>query len=211
MHRAGQGQGQGQARAPRWQDGVDGGLHAGGSRGATGVAGEPSVIGGRGRLPRAWGGVSSGRHRLTGDQVKVMRAIETCRTAVLGGHVDVCPTAGLQTPVLQLLPQPPLPQVPGARSRREWIEERKAAHPARPTTSTSSSRSPRAASRWRRRTRRSSTQLLFARREPARCSSWARTPRARRDRSASPTVLHTWTRTLELPPARPLHRHRRRA
>lgn len=30
------------------------------------------------------------RHRLARQQLRVMRAIETCRTAVLGGHVDEC-------------------------------------------------------------------------------------------------------------------------
>ena len=29
-------------------------------------------------------------HSLTSDQARAMRAIETCRTAALGGHVDVC-------------------------------------------------------------------------------------------------------------------------
>ncbi|MCP3956612.1 MAG: hypothetical protein GY719_02040 [bacterium] len=30
-------------------------------------------------------------HDLTTEQRKVMRAIETCRTSVLGGHADLCP------------------------------------------------------------------------------------------------------------------------
>jgi predicted Zn-ribbon and HTH transcriptional regulator len=38
------------------------------------------------------------RHRLTPDQLKVMRDIVACRTAVLGGHLDVCPDCGHERP-----------------------------------------------------------------------------------------------------------------
>jgi len=33
-------------------------------------------------------------HRLTGDQLKALDAIEVCRTAALGGHTDACPHCG---------------------------------------------------------------------------------------------------------------------
>ncbi len=39
---------------------------------------------------RAYGQAYRAFHALTPDQARVMRAIETCRTAALGGHVDVC-------------------------------------------------------------------------------------------------------------------------
>ena len=39
---------------------------------------------------RAHGQAYRATHALTPDQARVMRAIETCRTALLGGHVDVC-------------------------------------------------------------------------------------------------------------------------
>jgi hypothetical protein len=39
---------------------------------------------------RAHGEAYRATHALTPDQVRVMRAIESCRTAALGGHVDVC-------------------------------------------------------------------------------------------------------------------------
>ena len=39
---------------------------------------------------RAHGQTYRATHALTPDQARVMRAIETCRTAELGGHVDVC-------------------------------------------------------------------------------------------------------------------------
>ncbi|HHI76214.1 MAG TPA: hypothetical protein ENJ94_03475, partial [Gammaproteobacteria bacterium] len=37
-------------------------------------------------------------HRLSGDQLAVMRAIESCRTAVLGGHLLTCQTCGASLP-----------------------------------------------------------------------------------------------------------------
>jgi hypothetical protein len=43
---------------------------------------------------RAHGKTYRQGHRLSGDQHKVMRDIEACRTEVLGGHVDVCNACG---------------------------------------------------------------------------------------------------------------------
>ena len=43
---------------------------------------------------RAHGEAFRQRHDLTPDQRQVMAAIETCRTAVLGGHADVCQSCG---------------------------------------------------------------------------------------------------------------------
>ena len=37
-------------------------------------------------------------HSLTPEQARVMRAIETCRTAALGGHVDVCDRCQFERP-----------------------------------------------------------------------------------------------------------------
>jgi len=49
------------------------------------------------------------------DQLKVMSAIERCRTAALGGYVARCENAacGHTENRVQLLPQPALPEVPG--------------------------------------------------------------------------------------------------
>ena len=47
------------------------------------------------------------------QQLKVFRAIRNCRTAALGGHLDSCSSCGYQA-ILQLVPQPALPQVPDA-------------------------------------------------------------------------------------------------
>ena len=58
---------------------------------------------------------SEQRTHLSLSQLKVMSAIEQCRSAALGGHVLRCEGCGADPDRLQLLPQPPLPQVPGQR------------------------------------------------------------------------------------------------
>src|SRR5437899_3832389 len=60
----------------------------------------------------AWRRANAGHVSL--DQLKVMSAIERCRTAALGGHVARCEDCAY-THRLQLLPQPALPEVPGRR------------------------------------------------------------------------------------------------
>ena len=47
---------------------------------------------------RAHGEVYRQEHVLTPDQLKVMRAVEVCRTEVLGGHLDVCDRCGHSQP-----------------------------------------------------------------------------------------------------------------
>lgn len=47
---------------------------------------------------RAHGETYRQSHRLSGDQLKAMRAIEVCRTQVLGGHLDVCPACEYSRP-----------------------------------------------------------------------------------------------------------------
>jgi len=55
----------------------------------------------------------------TGLHLKVLSAIERCRTAALGGHRDRCSRCGLyRGHLLQLLPQPPLPEVSDQRPRQ---------------------------------------------------------------------------------------------
>jgi len=44
---------------------------------------------------RAAGGAYRDRHTLVPQQQRVMRAIETCRTAALGGHVEQCDQCGV--------------------------------------------------------------------------------------------------------------------
>ena len=61
----------------------------------------------------AWRRANAGHVSL--DQMKVMRAIERCRTAALGGHVARCEneTCAHTSHRLQQLPQPALPEVSG--------------------------------------------------------------------------------------------------
>lgn len=51
-----------------------------------------------GDLFRSYGSVYRAQRRLSGQQLKVMRAIERCRTAELGGHLDVCDACGYSRP-----------------------------------------------------------------------------------------------------------------
>ena len=57
---------------------------------------------------------------------RMMSAIELCRTAELGGHVEGCADCGRDPRRLQLLPQPALPEVPGAGPCRDWLAARQA-------------------------------------------------------------------------------------
>ena len=60
-------------------------------------------------------------------QMKVMSAIEHCRTAALGGHAGALRVRQVRPHGhrLQQLPQPALPEVPG-RAAKEWLAEREA-------------------------------------------------------------------------------------
>ena len=59
----------------------------------------------------AWRTANAGHVGL--GPLKVMSAIETCRTSALGGHVERCEDCAHERVALQLLPQPPLPEVSG--------------------------------------------------------------------------------------------------
>lgn len=73
---------------------------------------------------RAHGEAYRHAHSLTGDQVKVMRAIETCRTAVLGGHVDLCLDCGVLEPSYNSCRNRHCPKCQGLE-QAEWIDARK--------------------------------------------------------------------------------------
>jgi hypothetical protein len=45
---------------------------------------------------RAYGDASRATHRLSGQQLRVMQAMETCRTSALGGHLAPCDRCGAQ-------------------------------------------------------------------------------------------------------------------
>src|SRR5438874_8735647 len=69
----------------------------------------------------AWRRANAGHVGL--GQLKVMSAIENCRTAALGGHVAGCEDLRPYGDRLQQLPQPALSQVPGRRAR-VWMAAR---------------------------------------------------------------------------------------
>jgi len=72
---------------------------------------------------RAHGEAYRQAHSLTGDQVKVMRAIATCRTAVLGGHVDLCLDCGVVTPSYNSCRNRHCPKCQSLE-QAEWIDAR---------------------------------------------------------------------------------------
>jgi hypothetical protein len=72
---------------------------------------------------RAHGEVYRREHVLPPDQLKVMRAIEVCRTEVLGGHVDVCDRCGLEQPSYNSCRNRHCPKCQSLAQAR-WIEER---------------------------------------------------------------------------------------
>jgi len=74
---------------------------------------------------RAHGEAYRRAHHLTGDQVKVMRAIEACRTAVLGGHVDLCLDCRTMTPSYNSCRNRHCPKCQGLE-QAQWIDARKA-------------------------------------------------------------------------------------
>jgi Transposase zinc-binding domain len=57
-----------------------------------GTGGAPEVA----DIFRAYGEAYRATHRLSGQQLRVMQAIETCRTAALGGHMAQCDRCGVQ-------------------------------------------------------------------------------------------------------------------
>lgn len=65
------------------------------------------------------------RHRLTPEQRAAMRAIESCRTAVLGGHLDLCPECGHQQPAYNSCRNRHCPKCQ-ALTQARWIEKHRA-------------------------------------------------------------------------------------
>jgi hypothetical protein len=74
---------------------------------------------------RAHGEAYRKTHALTYEQRKVMRAIEACRTQVLGGHLDVCPKCGETRPSYNSCRNRHCPKCQ-ALKQAKWIAERQA-------------------------------------------------------------------------------------
>jgi hypothetical protein len=72
---------------------------------------------------RAHGEVYRQKHALLPEQRDAMRAIEDCRTEVLGGHVDVCNACGLVRPAYNSCRNRHCPKCQ-ALAQAVWIEKR---------------------------------------------------------------------------------------
>jgi len=72
---------------------------------------------------RVHGEVYRQKHALLPEQRDVMRAIEVCRTEILGGHVDVCNACGLARPAYNSCRNRHCPKCQ-ALTQAVWIEKR---------------------------------------------------------------------------------------
>ncbi|HKD02173.1 MAG TPA: IS91 family transposase [Terriglobales bacterium] len=74
---------------------------------------------------RAFGESYRQAHPLPRTQLKVMRAIESCRTAALGGHLQQCDRCGYQQPAYNSCRNRHCPKC-GSLTKAQWLEERQA-------------------------------------------------------------------------------------
>jgi hypothetical protein len=74
---------------------------------------------------RAHGEAYRARHALTEAQRKAMWALMACRTAELGGHVDVCPECDYRRPAYNSCRNRHCPKCQ-ALAQQQWLEKRKA-------------------------------------------------------------------------------------
>jgi hypothetical protein len=74
---------------------------------------------------RAYGQAYRQAHPLPRSQLKVMRAIESCRTAALGGHLQQCDNCGYQQPAYNSCRNRHCPKC-GSLAKAQWLEDRKA-------------------------------------------------------------------------------------
>lgn len=72
---------------------------------------------------RAHGAAFDAAHVLTPDQGKVLRALAACRTAALGGHLEVCDRCGFERPAYNSCRNRHCPGCQAA-AQREWLEQR---------------------------------------------------------------------------------------
>ena len=132
------------------------------------------------------------------NQRAVLRAVERCRTAALGGHLDVCLACGRRGALVQLVPQSALSEVSVARASAMGGErmERAPADALLPRRLHAAGRA--ALRRERNRAKRCSTCSSRPRRR--RCSSSRRDPKWLGAELGVTMVLHTWTRELPFHP-----------
>lgn len=146
---------------------------------------------------RAHGEVYRQRHVLTPDQLKVMRAIEVCRTEVLGGHLDVCDQCGYSQPSYNSCRDRHCPKCQSL-SQAKWIEERMErllpVHYFHVVFTLPSSLRPVC-----RRNQREMYKLLFAAATKT-LLTLGEDPKRLGGQLGITAVLHTWTRELEFHP-----------
>lgn len=91
----------------------------------------PSTAPGRtqhdvGAIARDWGDALLTEHPLGSDQRRVLGALQRCRTAALGGHVDVCPGCGVeQEPAYNSCRDRHCPKCQW-QTQLKWVERRRA-------------------------------------------------------------------------------------
>ena len=73
---------------------------------------------------RRYGEAYRQEHRLSRPQLRAMRAIEICRTAALGGHVDACDQCGARTIRYNSCRNRHCPKCQGLETQR-WLEQRR--------------------------------------------------------------------------------------
>ena len=74
---------------------------------------------------RAHGEEYRRRHRLPLTHLKVMRAVENCRTARMGGHLERCDTCGFERPAYNSCRNRHCPKCQ-AFAKAQWLQKRKA-------------------------------------------------------------------------------------
>jgi Putative transposase/Transposase zinc-binding domain len=74
---------------------------------------------------RAYGESYRQAHPLPRSHLKVMRAIESCRTAALGGHLQQCDSCGYQQPAYNSCRNRHCPKC-GSLAKAQWLEDRQA-------------------------------------------------------------------------------------
>jgi len=74
---------------------------------------------------RLYGAAYRERHLLPLEQQRVMAAIESCRTAALGGHLECCDHCGHERPVYNSYRNRHCPKCQGL-ARARWLADRQA-------------------------------------------------------------------------------------
>ena len=150
-----------------------------------------------GDIFRAHGEVYRQKSVLTPEQLAVMRAIETCRTEVLGGHLDVCNQCGYSRPAYNSCRDRHCPKCQSL-TQAKWIEQRVerllATHYFHVVFTL-----PASLRRVCRRNQREMYKLLFAAATKT-LLTIAADPEHLGAQPGITAVLHTWTRELDFHP-----------